>query len=142
MSLRSLLGGNPGGGDKEHELSELKNKYSSLLKTSNDRKVEYERAIGSRANDKEEIATLRQNASFLEGRIAILEKELQACTDDLFRLQPMVPIADSTITQRFETLDDLIRDWIDTEISRFMDKWESVGVFHLTYGIFRAVAGR
>ena len=71
-----------------------------------------------------ELSSLRKENTTVRGRVAMLEKELQACKDDLFRLQPVSQVPDSTIVQRLEYLNVQICDWIASEASRSMDEWQ------------------
>ena len=54
---------------------------------------------------------------------ALLEtrQELQACKDDLSRLQPAVQVPDSVVLQDFDTVCRKVVAWVDEEI----DTWES-----------------
>ncbi|MCJ1269841.1 hypothetical protein MMC22_009734 [Lobaria immixta] len=45
------------------------------------------------------------------------------CKDDLFQLQPVVQLTDSEILKQYETLCQLVSNWVDDEISRFEDKF-------------------
>ncbi|MCJ1244452.1 hypothetical protein MMC30_001650 [Trapelia coarctata] len=49
----------------------------------------------------------------------ILQHELQACRDDLFRLQPIVQVTDAEIVKQFEHVCEQISSWVDEEISSF-----------------------
>lgn len=71
-----------------------------------------------------ELSSLREEKTTLRGQKVILEKELQACKDDLFRMQPVSQVTDSTIAQRLEYLNVQICDWIASEVSRSMDEWQ------------------
>lgn len=105
---------------KERELLELKRQYKLPQEALNDGKCEYDRVMESNMR---ELSTLREKNSSLLERNTILERELQACKDDLFRMQPFSQLPDSIIAQRFELLNDSICDWIDQEISLYLDEW-------------------
>ncbi|KAG6994105.1 hypothetical protein G7Y79_00047g083310 [Physcia stellaris] len=124
MSLSFLVRGGGGRDDKDRDLPELQRRYSSLLKASDESKIEHDRAIASKIQDMRDLSVLRERDMAQQERITVLEKELQACKDDLFRVQPIGHLPDSTITRRFGDLDDLICVWIDGEISLFMDEWQ------------------
>ncbi|SLM40395.1 hypothetical protein LPUS_01406 [Lasallia pustulata] len=47
-------------------------------------------------------------------KAGLLQSQLQECKDDLFRLQPLNQISDSTILQQYEILNQQIASWIDT----------------------------
>jgi len=52
-------------------------------------------------------------------RTTALQKELQACKDDIFRLQPVVQTTDTEIVSQFGAICEQISSWIDEEISYF-----------------------
>ena len=113
------------GGVREEGPMELQHRYASLLKSYNQMTGEHHQLVASQAQDAKELSALREANSVSQDRIAALDRELQACKDDLFRVQPMSQVPDSTIAQRFASLDDRICDWTETQISRFMDKWQA-----------------
>ncbi|KAL8748102.1 MAG: hypothetical protein Q9184_007510 [Pyrenodesmia sp. 2 TL-2023] len=47
-----------------------------------------------------------------------LEQELQACKDDLFKLQPRNTVPDSDVGQAYDELHEHISSWMEGEISR------------------------
>lgn len=49
----------------------------------------------------------------------VLQHELQACKDDLFRLQPMVQVTDSQIVNQFDHVCEEVSSWVDEEISSY-----------------------
>lgn len=113
-------------GAARHEGSiELQHRYASLLESYNQIVKEHHQLVASQAQDAKKLSALHEAKSVLEDRNAGLDKELQACKDDLFRVQPMSQVPDSAIVQRFESLNDKICDWIETRISRFMDDWQA-----------------
>ena len=111
-------------GIRDEGATELRHRFTSLQETYNKMKGEHQQLVDSQAQDSKELIALREEKSVLQDRIAVLDRELQACKDDLFRMQPMSQVPDSTIAQRFESLDDQICNWIETQISRFMDEWQ------------------
>ena len=113
------------GGARDDAPIELQHHYASLLESYNQIKGEHHQVVASQAQDAKELIALREEKSVLRDRIAVLDRELQACKDDLFRMQPMSQVPDSTIAQRFESLDDQICNWIETQISHFMDEWQA-----------------
>ncbi|KAL8719796.1 MAG: hypothetical protein Q9225_003231 [Loekoesia sp. 1 TL-2023] len=52
-------------------------------------------------------------------RNSALEQQLQACKDDLFRMQPRSEVPDSAIAQAYGDLYEYIASWVEGEISRF-----------------------
>ena len=115
-----------GEGDKDRELSDLQKQYASLQQAYSQSESERQRVMALTVQDMREISALREKQATLQERNAALERALQACKDDLFRMQPRTQVSDSTIAQRFEHLNDQICDWIDNEISRSMDECQSI----------------
>lgn len=58
-----------------------------------------------------ELETLRKDKAVLQGQV-------EACKDDLFRLRPSTQVPDSTITQMWNDLKEEVSVWIDGEIMR------------------------
>ena len=125
MSLLQGASGGSASGDRTRELSELRQRCSALHKASSEASLERDQALMAKAEIMKQLSTLHEENSSLQERNAALVRELQACKDDLFRLQPMTQVPDSAIAQRFESLDNVICNWIDSEISQYIDKWES-----------------
>ncbi|KAI4195682.1 MAG: hypothetical protein LQ346_003375 [Caloplaca aetnensis] len=48
-----------------------------------------------------------------------LKQQLQACKDDLFRMQPKSEVPDSIVAQAYDDLHEHISTWVEGEISRF-----------------------
>ena len=113
------------GGARDEGPTEIQHHYASLLGSYNQMKGERDQLMASKAEDTKELSVLREAKSVSQNRIAVLDRELQACKDDLFRLQPIDQVPDSIIAQRFESLNDQICDWIETQISRSMDDWQA-----------------
>lgn len=59
------------------------------------------------------------NAQGLREKLAASQRELSACKDDLFRLQPFPQIPDSDISRDFDLICQQIVDWIDMELLGF-----------------------
>lgn len=112
-------------GNGEDQFIEAQHQYASLLDKFIEVKGKHDQLLATHEHDLQELSTLRESKSALQGRITVLQRELQACKDDLFRIQPMSQVPDSTIAQRFESLDAQICDWIGTEISGFLDAWQA-----------------
>ena len=113
------------GGARDEGPIEPQHRFASLSRSHNQTEGKYHQLVNLQAQDAKELSALRETNSVLQERIAVLDRELQACKDDLFRVQPMSQVPDSTIAQRFASLDDQICDWIETQISRFMDEWQA-----------------
>lgn len=111
--------------DDSFELADLRTSFDSLETRYHKKVAKLDRLKAKLRWNKRQKRVLQKDNQVLRNRNAILKKELQACKDDLFRMQPASQITDSTIAQNFESLDDAINDWIDTEIARFTDKWQS-----------------
>lgn len=52
-------------------------------------------------------------------KLAISQQQLQACKDDLFRMQPQAQIPDMDISKGFDAICQCIIGWVETEISIF-----------------------
>ena len=113
------------GGPRDEGPGQLQHRYALLRRSYDEITGEHHQLVNAQAQDAKEISVLREAKSVLQDRIAVLDRELQACKDDLFRVQPMSQVSDSNIVQRFASLDDRICDWIETQISRFMDKCQA-----------------
>ncbi len=86
-------------GHKESELEHQVEDLQNQLKASRSKHR-------SEMKDKE---NLRQ-------RLADCQRNLAACKDDLFRLQPLSQISDSEIVNEFEAINDNIIKWVDARI--------------------------
>ena len=113
-----------GDSDENYEFSELQRRCTALEELANSQRTENDELKASNSENTSELAALRGQIQTLQESNMKLEKELQACKDDLFRMQPANQIPDSTIKQRYEDLDNRICDWIDSEISHYTDKWQ------------------
>ena len=74
------------------------------------------------AGMKEHINTVKTNREDAETLVTSLkqsQQELQACRDDLFRMQPSAQVPDSEIVKDFETVCQRVVSWLDEEI----DAW-------------------
>ncbi|KAL8930747.1 MAG: hypothetical protein Q9208_000288 [Pyrenodesmia sp. 3 TL-2023] len=66
---------------------------------------------------------LTQELESLRLRNNCLEQELQACKDDLFKLQPSSKVPDSEVAQAYDGLHEHISGWVEGEISRFEESF-------------------
>ena len=60
---------------------------------------------------------LKARNSHLQDSLTASEEDLRKCQDDVFSLQRMAQIPDSTIAKRFELICEQIVHWIDVEIA-------------------------
>lgn len=109
--------------------SELKDTKDKLATSKKDLKKTKGQLTGMR----KELATCRRKLQETKGVIRQMKgtnsdlqhtleasrEELSTCMDDLFSLQGVAQVPDSTITERFESLDQQIIYWIDAEVARF-----------------------
>lgn len=99
----------------EHEMCQLRQSYDDLKGKAE---------IQSEAL---KFATLyheaTQNKDAMEAQVNTLQKSLDACKDDLFRLQPVAQTPDTEILEDFESLIQHIRHWIEVEIDIFEKKY-------------------
>lgn len=58
--------------------------------------------------------------------MSIQDRALQACQDDLFRLEPVVQLSDSEILNQYETLCQKVSQWVDHEMHEFIVKFRNV----------------
>ena len=94
---------------------ELKDKKSQLWSKKKDLagcKREHQKSKGV-------IRDMKTTNSELQKSLQASEKQLSQCKDDLFSLQGVAQIPDSTISKRFESICQQIVHWIDTEVARF-----------------------
>ena len=108
-----------GAGDRGRELTGLRQQNDDLLQSFRQLKRQYEELLDVNIQDQGDQAALQEKMSLLEG-------ELQACKDDLFRLQPVSQTSDSEIVQQYESLNTSICEWVEDEVSRCMDNWQKL----------------
>ena len=97
---------------KDRELLELENEHHRLLNAYNALRTEKDGLI-ERTTDAE------ADAQALRTKVMTLQQELEACRDDLFRLQPLLQISDTEILKGYGSLSEQIQNWIDEEIRNF-----------------------
>ncbi|KAL8789356.1 MAG: hypothetical protein Q9195_006883 [Heterodermia aff. obscurata] len=107
-----------GVGDEEDQSIELQHRYASLLNAYNELKIKHDQLLATHKQNMPELLALREFKPALQSRNAVLHRELQACKDDLFRVQPTSQVPDSTIAEHFESLDARICDWIEAATIR------------------------
>ncbi|KAL8878706.1 MAG: hypothetical protein Q9192_008385 [Flavoplaca navasiana] len=97
---------------KKTELSQLASDYDHVLPI-NHTMLKDNQDLAARISQLENDlgATLQQNNS--------IKHELQACKDDLFRMQPSTEIPDSVVAKAYDELQVHISSWLEGEISSF-----------------------
>lgn len=102
--------------EQEAIVSELHEKGQKLLISNQLKDSEIQMLMTRQAGTEAQLVQLYETTS-------IQHRELQTCKDNLFRLQPVVQLSDSEILKQYETLCQLVSNWVDDEISRFEDKF-------------------
>ena len=109
--------------------SELKDTKDKLATSKKDLK----KTKGQLTGKRKELATCRRKLQEtkgvvrqMKGTTSDLQHTLEAsrekmsnCMDDLFSLQGVAQVPDSTISERFESLDQHIIYWIDVKVTKF-----------------------
>ena len=123
----------------DHKLSMLGNQCRRREKELEDLQRTLSRKGHELRNSKHQVSSLQrklqdcQDITILKEKNTALSKEIQACKDDLFRLQPTTQTPDSTIILDYDSLDQLISSWIDEEILRGEEKWKEGQVEHRVF---------
>lgn len=91
--------------EAENEIQKLRHNNQNLILENNRYRA-----------DNQQLAMLEAKT---EAQLHILSKELSACKDDLFQLQPMNQPSDTSIKNQYEAVCQEILDWIEEEISVF-----------------------
>lgn len=97
---------------KDEEIEELKSHYHHLWYTCKNQEANNSNLTQTIAAAEHEIQGLRQQH-------LAAQRDLQACKDDLFRLQPLAQVPDSNIAKDYDLLCLEIMNWIDGEITSF-----------------------
>lgn len=92
----------------QKELQELQEAHYALLRLYNGQAVELTSVAERKADGERSLLALRTSAE-------AFKRELQACKDDLFRLQPIVQMSDAEVVGLYETVSQQISHWIDEE---------------------------
>ncbi len=66
-----------------------------------------------------QLQTAGDDLQKLRMKLAASQRELSACKDDLFRLQPVAQVPDSSISKEFDAICQHITHWIDAEVTGF-----------------------
>lgn len=101
---------------QKKEFAQLESDHDQLVRT-HQATIEENQNLKARTFqfNKRLEATRQQNTS--------INLELQACKDDLFRLQPRSEIPDSALAQAYEELHVHISRWLEDEICHFETKY-------------------
>ncbi|KAL8847995.1 MAG: hypothetical protein Q9221_006957 [Calogaya cf. arnoldii] len=100
---------------KKTELSRAESNYNDLLQI-------HQTTIKENHNLKALKTQLEQDLGVTRQKKSSVEHELQACKDDLFKLQPIAQIPDSDIAQSYDDLNEHISSWMEGVIARFESK--------------------
>ena len=110
----------------QNELKDTKKKLAASRKDLKDKKSQLWRKKRDLATCKRElqeskgvIRGIRQAKNELQKTLQASEEKLSQCKDDLFSLQGVAQLPESTISKRFESLGQQIVHWIDAEVARF-----------------------
>ncbi|KAL8693926.1 MAG: hypothetical protein Q9218_001340 [Villophora microphyllina] len=97
---------------KERELLRLRQENEAFIETNHALIAENHHLTAWASQARQDLESGRQRNYYLE-------QELQACKDDLFKIQSRVKIPDSEITQAYDDLQEHISSWMEGEISYF-----------------------
>lgn len=92
-------------------LSQLQQQHSNLLQSHHE-------VVNENHNLRTFTTQAIRDLESARGERNSLEQALQACKDDLFRMNPSSNIPDSEITQGYDNLYEHISGWMEAEISR------------------------
>lgn len=96
----------------EQECLDLKAEVTRLQRDIQNLQSKIDTLVTDSSDSKKVIRTL-------EAKIHTLHGDLEACKDDLFRLQPAAQIPDTEIVSDFNSLAEKIHRWIEVELSDF-----------------------
>ncbi|KAL8736693.1 MAG: hypothetical protein Q9166_000059 [cf. Caloplaca sp. 2 TL-2023] len=96
----------------EHLRSRLRQKESELSQINHMVTTEIQNWHTWAQHNGKELDSLRQ-------RNSSLDQELQACKDDLFKMQPRTKVPDSDVAKAYDDLHEHISSWVEGETSRF-----------------------
>ena len=105
---------------RDKELQELRSEHHALLQSYKQQNSEINSLAERNTNGEKEFMALR-------GSVNELQYELQACKDDLFRLQPVVQTPDTEIMRQYDTVCQQVSNWVDEEISQLEQKRDKDG---------------
>lgn len=105
---------------READFSKLKEKYNDVCQAYSEVEDENLRLQTYSGQFTQELKSTRQDNNSLK-------QELQACKDDLFRMQPRSRVPDSVVAQAYDDLDEKVCSWIASEISLFETDYYQTG---------------
>ncbi|KAL8840763.1 MAG: hypothetical protein Q9170_001201 [Blastenia crenularia] len=100
---------------KEADLSALRQLYTDL-------DHRYRGATDKNSDLEDWTDQLTKELRSMHLDTASLKQELQACKDDLFKMQPKNRVPDSDVARSYDDLQEHVCSWIAYEISRFENK--------------------
>lgn len=111
----------------DHELKDKQAQLAITKQALQASKARWRRQNGTvqglRTDLKESKDIVRNVEAFnsdLEDKFAASQEELSRCKDDLFSLQPMAQVADSSIVRELEIVGQEVVHWIEAEVAAFM----------------------
>ena len=100
---------------RNKKIEEYQNERTVLLDRLQQLEIRHKLLESGKAEAEDALQNMHKKAG-------LLQIQLQECKDDLFRLQPFNEIADSTILQQYETLNQQIASWVDDLFFRIDDE--------------------
>lgn len=97
--------------DRDTTIKEYRRQNIGLLDTTQQLEERYEIFAIEKAEAEETLRKMRNKAGSLQSH-------LEECKDDLFRLQPLNEVSDSTILSQYEQLNQHVASWVDEFFSR------------------------
>ena len=105
--------------DKEKELAELRSE-NRILRENNEALADAYRSQESDVqNLNNAVANADNDLQMTRTQLAACRDELRLCKDDLFRLQPVAQISDTSIGDDFKVVCRQVVGWIDKELAIF-----------------------
>ncbi|KAL8943816.1 MAG: hypothetical protein Q9216_000809 [Gyalolechia sp. 2 TL-2023] len=101
---------------KEMEMSAFKEQQDELVQT-------YHGVMSENQQLKNWISRVTGESESTQVRNRCLERELQACKDDLFQIHPRNQVSDCDIGRMYDDLDEHISSWVEGEVSRLESKF-------------------
>lgn len=96
-------------------IKEHRREQTELLRRLQHLESKHEQSESRKAVAEDALQKMHQKAGVMQVR-------LQECRDDLFRLQPLNEISDSTILGQYDQLNQQTASWVDELFSRFDDE--------------------
>ncbi|KAL9604642.1 MAG: hypothetical protein Q9219_000362 [cf. Caloplaca sp. 3 TL-2023] len=99
--------------------AELEADYSKLKQDHDNLAIDYRQKTNDILNLETTTSLMRQELDSVRLQKDVLEQQLQACRDDLYRMQATAEVPDSVITQAYDDLYQHIASWVEGEVGRF-----------------------